>query len=177
MYRQIDKKLYRQREGIAQGSKVSTLLCSFFYGDLETRHLSEFVGRPDEMFVRFVDDYIFVSRDKERVTLLLQKLLDGFPQYGFEANASKTVVNFPVTINGKELYMSDTTTTGCFPWIGLLINQQCLSVKHDWTRLSSTGLSDTLTLPASHACAALKAMLERFRCMTDAIAHSSIRIY
>lgn len=35
----IGKDYFRQVVGIPQGSVLSTLLCSFFYGDLERRHL------------------------------------------------------------------------------------------------------------------------------------------
>lgn len=34
---QIGRHYYRQQVGIPQGSILSTVLCSFFYGDLETR--------------------------------------------------------------------------------------------------------------------------------------------
>ena len=41
---QIGKDYYRQIVGIPQGSVISTLLCSFFYGDMERR------------FVKFTED-------------------------------------------------------------------------------------------------------------------------
>jgi hypothetical protein len=36
---QMNGKLLRQRQGIPQGSKVSSLLCSFFYAAMEREHL------------------------------------------------------------------------------------------------------------------------------------------
>ena len=36
-YRKIGQDYYRQTVGIPQGSVLSTILCSFFYGDLETK--------------------------------------------------------------------------------------------------------------------------------------------
>lgn len=41
---QLGRKLYRQKTGIPQGSKISSLLCSLFYADLERAHLG-FVQR------------------------------------------------------------------------------------------------------------------------------------
>lgn len=38
--RKIGDKAYRQKEGIPQGSKLSSLLCSFFYACLEKEHLA-----------------------------------------------------------------------------------------------------------------------------------------
>lgn len=37
---QMGSELYRQRTGIPQGSRVSSLLCSFFYSWLENDHLA-----------------------------------------------------------------------------------------------------------------------------------------
>jgi hypothetical protein len=53
----IGSKLFRQKEGIPQGSKISSLLCSIFYAALEARHLS-FVHRPGSVSVTSrYDDY------------------------------------------------------------------------------------------------------------------------
>lgn len=37
---QVGKQYFRQKTGIPQGSKVSTLLCTMFYSYLENEHLS-----------------------------------------------------------------------------------------------------------------------------------------
>jgi hypothetical protein len=42
---QIGDKFYRQIVGIPQGSVLSTILCSFFYGDMEGK-LSQYVNDP-----------------------------------------------------------------------------------------------------------------------------------
>ena len=43
----MDQRYYRQVVGIPQGSVLSSLLCSFCYGDLETNKLGEF-SSPDD---------------------------------------------------------------------------------------------------------------------------------
>lgn len=48
-YAQIGNEYYRQVVGIPQGSVLSAILCSFFYGDLERKHF------------RFTDDDECVS--------------------------------------------------------------------------------------------------------------------
>jgi len=42
---QIGDKYFRQKTGIPQGSKISSLLCSFFYAYMEREHLA-WINRP-----------------------------------------------------------------------------------------------------------------------------------
>ena len=44
--RKIGNDYYQQVVGIPQGSVLSSLLCSFFYGDLEKNHL-KFIDDPN----------------------------------------------------------------------------------------------------------------------------------
>lgn len=39
MIKQIGKDYYKQKVGVPQGSVLSAILCSFFYGDLERRKM------------------------------------------------------------------------------------------------------------------------------------------
>lgn len=69
---QIGSKLFRQKEGIPQGSKISSMLCSIFYASLEAQHLP-FVHRPgsvsltpihsaqEEDWRTWTDDFIAVT--------------------------------------------------------------------------------------------------------------------
>jgi telomerase reverse transcriptase len=41
-YVQIGSEFYKQRVGIPQGSVLSTILCNFFYGDLEVSNKFKF---------------------------------------------------------------------------------------------------------------------------------------
>jgi hypothetical protein len=43
---QIGNDFYRQMVGIPQGSVLSSLLCSFFYGDLENAHFGALRADP-----------------------------------------------------------------------------------------------------------------------------------
>lgn len=44
----INSKLYRQKDGIPQGSVLSSMLCSLFYGDMEKTALA-FTKDPDSV--------------------------------------------------------------------------------------------------------------------------------
>lgn len=51
---QIGSDYYRQTVGIPQGSVLSTILCSFFYGDLESKEL-KFVQDPQSVRAHIYD--------------------------------------------------------------------------------------------------------------------------
>lgn len=46
-YIRLDGQVYRQKVGIPQGSILSSLLCSLFYGDMDTREFKFLLHRPD----------------------------------------------------------------------------------------------------------------------------------
>ena len=66
----IGKEFYRQRVGIPQGSSLSTLLCSFFYADLEAQdpflsslRTGNANGRKS-LLMRYTDDFLLVTTSK-----------------------------------------------------------------------------------------------------------------
>ena len=63
-----------QKKGIAQGSILSTLLCNYYYGNMEAEEL---VVKGDELLMRQVDDFLFVTPHLENARLFLGKLQQG----------------------------------------------------------------------------------------------------
>ena len=55
---------YRQTVGIPQGSIISTILCSFFYGELERREWKHLITEESTL-IRYVDDFLFITTDRE----------------------------------------------------------------------------------------------------------------
>jgi len=51
---QIGKDFHKQRVGIPQGSILSTILCNFFYGDLENSSGFEFTKNLSNVSMTFV---------------------------------------------------------------------------------------------------------------------------
>ena len=111
---QIGSKLFRQKEGIPQGSKISSLLCSFCYAALERQYLG-FVHQPGSVspahpyrvqmltdvllqrLLRYIDDFLFISDDVHLARRFMRTMSKGFKEYGAYVSPGKTLVNFEHT--------------------------------------------------------------------------------
>ena len=72
----MGKKYYRQKVGIPQGSVLSTMLCNIFYADLERKKLP-FLTDSDGLLLRLIDDFLFISMNKDHATQFIQHMVDG----------------------------------------------------------------------------------------------------
>jgi telomerase reverse transcriptase len=125
----IGKKVYRQKEGIPQGSVLSSFLCNLFYGRLEKEDLS-FVNSPGTILLRLIDDFLLVTIDKKVATRFLEIMHIGIPDYGIRIKPEKSLVNFNVNINGEQVPSTATMRTG-FPYCGVLIDTANLNIAKD----------------------------------------------
>ena len=91
---QIERRVFRQRTGIPQGSKISSLLCSFFYAAMEREHLRWIGKTPGSKLLRYIDDFLFVSDEIADVQRFVKQMQSGFPEYGAFVSPGKTVVSF-----------------------------------------------------------------------------------
>jgi telomerase reverse transcriptase len=132
----IGKKFYRQKEGIAQGSVVSSLLCNFFYADLESRHL-DFLQSGQSLMLRQTDDFLLITTEKEHAKRFLQIMHDGLPAYGVRVNPDKTLVNFEVIINNKKI--PRLVDKQGFPFCGNFIDVKRLNISKDRERRKDMG--------------------------------------
>ncbi|KAH9481585.1 Telomerase reverse transcriptase [Psilocybe cubensis] len=89
----IGSTYYRQMVGIPQGSILSTILCSFFYGDLEKR-FGKYTEDPHSALLRLTDDYLFVTTNLESAKGFLNMMKKGHPEYGCFIAQDKTLTNF-----------------------------------------------------------------------------------
>lgn len=127
----IGKKFYRQRAGIPQGSIVSSLLCNYFYADLEAQHLS-FLSSTSSLLLRQIDDFLLVTIDRLHAKRFLQTMHDGLPAYGVQVHPDKTLANFEVEINGKKI--ARLVATRKFPYCGSFIDIKTLGLTKDRER-------------------------------------------
>ena len=63
------EKMFYVEKGVLQGDPLSSDLCDIYYGHMVTTILSQFLTPPhgtEEIFLRGVDDFLFISTDKSR---------------------------------------------------------------------------------------------------------------
>lgn len=141
----IGKKYYRQKNGIPQGSVISSMLCNYFYAELERTKL-QFLQVEDSLLLRLVDDFLLITTDKSKAARFVTVMQRGVPEYGVTVSPSKTLVNFimPSEIDGATVPPTTTTTTTyshnnpkeallylSFPYCGLQIDTRTLEITKD----------------------------------------------
>lgn len=132
----IGKKFFRQKEGIPQGSVLSSLLCNCFYAKLEAEHLP-FASQENGLLLRLIDDFLFITSEKEDAIKFLKIMHDGLEEYGVEVNPTKSLVNFNVEIN--QSVISKTPTGSAFPYCGTMVHTKTLEIRKDRDRGRATG--------------------------------------
>ncbi|KAG8870325.1 hypothetical protein FRB97_009861 [Tulasnella sp. 331] len=138
----IGPHFYQQTVGIPQGSVLSTLLCSFFYGDMEKRKFN-FRQDPNNLLLRYVDDYLFVTTKLSMARKFLKMMTEGHPEYGCFITPDKTLTNFDSDSSQSNMLLSSDSL---FPWCGLRIDTKSLRVQTDYTRFQGVHVSSTLTV-------------------------------
>ncbi|KAF7316755.1 Telomerase reverse transcriptase [Mycena chlorophos] len=136
----IGSEFYRQMIGIPQGSVLSSILCAFFYGDLEKK-FRKFTDDEHSMLIRQTDDYLFISADENQARRFLDVMNQGHPEWGCFISPDKTVTNFDVGAT-----LQDPECRKNFPWCGLLLDTKHLTVSVEYARYAGSDLADTLTI-------------------------------
>jgi telomerase reverse transcriptase len=134
----IGKKYYRQKNGIPQGSVLSSLLCNFFYGKLE-KEVLYFVRRPDSILLRLIDDFLLLTTERTLAERFLCTMHEGLPEYGVSVKAQKSLVNFDYTVNNYKISRSEGFS---FPYCGMSIDTTTLNLQRDADRKSTLSKED-----------------------------------
>ncbi|KAL3832037.1 hypothetical protein ACJMK2_023717, partial [Sinanodonta woodiana] len=144
----VGGSFFLQTKGISQGSVLSTLLCSLFYGHMEGSH---FTFAEDELIMRVVDDYLFVTPNQDSAKNFLDKMLEGIPEYNCFTNINKVLVNFPHTHQRLgTITMIDSEVSEWFPWCGIMFSMKTLEVRGDYSRYAGVSIRDTITFDLSN---------------------------
>ncbi|XP_007949806.1 telomerase reverse transcriptase [Orycteropus afer afer] len=138
----IGGRYYVQCQGIPQGSILSTLLCSFCYGDMENKLFSGI--QQDGLLLRLVDDFLLVTPHLTHAKAFLRTLVRGVPEYGCMINLGKTVVNFPVDDGPAHEALLQLPAHCLFPWCGLLLDTRTLEVFCDYSSYAQTSIKASL---------------------------------
>ncbi|MCJ1276881.1 hypothetical protein MMC21_004688 [Puttea exsequens] len=133
----IGKKFYRQKAGIPQGSVLSSLLCNYFYAQLE-RECFGFLDGRQSVLLRLIDDFLLITTNKEHARRFLQIMHDGVSQYGIEVNPVKSLVNFEASIN--RFKVPRLAEGAAVPYCGNNIDTQSLEITKDRDRRKATGM-------------------------------------
>ena len=127
----IGNKYHRQREGIPQGSVVSSLLCSFFYAEFERNRLG-FLDTGDNLLLRLIDDFLLITTDRAQAQRFMQTMSQGSEAYGIRVRTEKSLVNFEYSINGIDV--PRTHGVDWFPYCGTMIDTSTLDITKDRER-------------------------------------------
>lgn len=148
----IGKKLFRQRNGIPQGSVMSSLLCNLLYAEMERNELS-FLETDDALFLRYVDDFLLITLDSGVAMDFLRAMLRGQPTYGVSVNPAKSLVNFAASVDGMQI--PRLVDTSLFPYCGCLVETRTLEIFKDQNRMldgadsAAAALSDSLVVDST----------------------------
>jgi len=96
------KEHYHLQRGIPQGSRLSSSLCHIYYGHMVREHLNEFLSHPDDLLLRVVDDFLYLTPSYQRGRTFYDRIHQGFPSYNAHANTAKSSTNLPNL--GKHLH-------------------------------------------------------------------------
>nr|XP_019043423.1 hypothetical protein I302_08000 [Kwoniella bestiolae CBS 10118]OCF22353.1 hypothetical protein I302_08000 [Kwoniella bestiolae CBS 10118] len=148
---QVGKQFYKQKIGIPQGSKISSLLCSFFYACMENDHLG-FTRQEGSRLLRYIDDFLFVTDSIALARKFVDTMSKGFPTYGAEVSVGKTLLSFECKTKGHMGSVVEITADGetyrisVFPYCGFLLNTRSLDVMSDYPRLMSGPIKQSFAL-------------------------------
>lgn len=136
----IGKKFYRQKDGIPQGSVISSVLCNYFYADLENEKL-QFLKAEDCLLLRLIDDFLLITTNKSKASRFVTVMQQGMPEYGVAVGPGKTLVNFDLAVNGTQV---PKVRDGCheFPYCGTQIDCRTLEITKDRGAASASAVRD-----------------------------------
>nr|CAD7396984.1 unnamed protein product [Timema cristinae] len=126
---------YMVKQGLPHGATLSAALCNFYYGIVD-RHFDKLVSEEDTL-VRIVDDYLFVTLDKQRAERFFNRMTEGFPKFNCNINKRKTQVNFSI---GENLSVDKIT------FCGHVIDTCTLEVTGDYKRYKGKEIAYTMRL-------------------------------
>ncbi len=133
----IGKKFFRQKAGIPQGSVLSSLLCNFFYAELEREFLG-FLNDDESILLRLIDDFLLITTNKDHAQRFLQILHNGIEKYGVKVNPAKSLVTFNATVTGSRIPRFTGGTA--FPYCGTRIDTRTLEMTKDRDRRKGSSM-------------------------------------
>lgn len=133
----IGKRFYRQRAGIPQGSVLSSILCNYFYAELE-RDVLGFALGSDCLLLRLLDDFLLITVNRQHAERFLRVMHRGHADYGVQIQPAKSMTNFDVTTD------DGMRIPKCYPdthflYCGICIDTRTLEVRKKIERSTRDG--------------------------------------
>ncbi|KAI7675364.1 hypothetical protein KC318_g994, partial [Hortaea werneckii] len=142
----LGDRFYRQKQGIPQGSIVSSLLCSYIYAELEYEMLNFLFG-GHSLLLRLIDDFMVISTRRDVAERFMHVMHNGIPSYGINVKPQKSRVNFDLSVRGEAIPKLPTYTA--FPYCGNTIDTATLDIGKDQERRQNSNLADSVTVEYS----------------------------
>ncbi|KAI7488359.1 hypothetical protein KC351_g2021, partial [Hortaea werneckii] len=139
-------RFYRQKQGIPQGSIVSSLLCSYIYAELE-HDVLHFLFGGHTLLLRLIDDFMVISTRRDVAERFMHVMHSGIPGYGINVKPQKSRVNFDLSIGGEAI--SKLPAFSAFPYCGNTIDTATLDIGKDQERRQNSNLADSVTVEYS----------------------------
>lgn len=139
----MGKRFYRQKTGIPQGSILSTILCNLFYAELE-REVLGFTLNEDCLLLRLLDDFMLISTSRQHAERFVHVMHEGHAEYGVRVQASKSVSNFDVEVDGGLITQCESKSW--FVYCGVRIDTRTLEVSKHGGSASRREVEDSLTV-------------------------------
>lgn len=114
------KEQYKLKRGIPQGSRLSSALCHIYYGFMVQQHLSEWLTHPEDLLVRVVDDFLYLTPDLSRAQRFHKRMHEGFIDFKAYVNPAKTTTNVDFSVS-NEKQMSPRRSVVWPSFCGILI--------------------------------------------------------
>ncbi|KAF9692635.1 hypothetical protein EKO04_009418 [Ascochyta lentis] len=144
---QIGKRFYRQKRGIPQGSILSSILCNYFYAELE-RDVLGFALGGDCLLLRLLDDFLLITVNRQHAERFVRVMHRGHADYGVEIKPAKSMTNFDVaTEDGTRVPKCSPATH--FLYCGVCIDTTTLEVRKKTERSTRADVENSLTIELS----------------------------
>ncbi|XP_075214426.1 telomerase reverse transcriptase-like isoform X2 [Lycorma delicatula] len=129
----IGSKRFLITKGIAQGDHLSSVLCQMYYDYVDHCFLLKYVNKNEDLLVRAVDDYFYATPNLDRAKAFLERMEEGFDEFGCFINKKKTITNF------------GENSSNLIPYYGLLFDTKSMEIFGNYEFYKGVNVFHTLS--------------------------------
>ena len=112
------------------------------------------------VLLRLIDDFLYVTNNKNAAQYFLETMHAGNPEYGIRINPKKTKVNYETSVKVTSLTKCEYHAERLIRWCGFNIDTQTLNITVDYSRYWDCHLKDKISrdcrTPGFNLCRKLK---------------------